>query len=280
MELYEKEDVSLYMADLNLIRHYKNNLQEVSLYRHPKLGTVLLINGEIQHVSKWQCYYHESVVHLAAAFIPVIKRALIFGGGDLFAAYEILKYPTIEELIICEWDSDIVDLMKSSYVHAKIVCNNPKVRFMYCDAKHYISTTTSEAFDLIVCDCFNLIEVFPSFDIYTHLNGFLTPDGVCSDLIYRHVFDEYCLTSSLDLLKHQKNKLFSLVTVPEYPGVLHLLSIWGKNKYISQTAKEVVNLVQKSISPESDFFELFNPHYLSFYLYLPTYLKHILKVYK
>jgi spermidine synthase len=95
MTFHENSNVSIYLSDLILLETPRSSVQEVSLYSHPELGFVLIINGEVQHISEWSCYYHESLVHLPIAFIPEIKKVLILGGGDLYAANEVLKYPTV-----------------------------------------------------------------------------------------------------------------------------------------------------------------------------------------
>ncbi len=71
--------------------------------------------------------------------------------------------------------------------------------------------------------------------------------------------------------------MLSLVTVPEYPGVLHLETIWGNNKNLSQSCTQVINNYQKQIlSSNKDVFDYFSPKNLPFYLYLPPYIKRII----
>ena len=100
MDFYEREPVSLYLDNLTVIEEIQSPHQYIQLMNHPWLGKVLIINGEIQHIEKYQTLYHEMLIHLPAAFVPEVSSVLILGGGSLFAAHEVLKYPSIKKVIL------------------------------------------------------------------------------------------------------------------------------------------------------------------------------------
>ena len=52
------------------------------------------------------------LVHLPIAFIPIISEVLILGGGSLFAAYEVLKYSSVKNVILCDYDHEVIELME------------------------------------------------------------------------------------------------------------------------------------------------------------------------
>ena len=91
MNYYKKENISLYLDNLILLEDIRTVKQKIEIYSHPLLGLILIINGEIQHIEKYQCLYHELLVHLPISFCDIPRNALIIGGGSLFAAYEVLK---------------------------------------------------------------------------------------------------------------------------------------------------------------------------------------------
>jgi hypothetical protein len=103
----------------------------------------------------------------------------------------------------------------------------------------------------------------------------LTINGVCSDIIYRHIHDQLVFIKNVDSIKKFHNYAFSLVSVPEYPGILHLAALWGKNANLRQNAKKIENGKQKIMYDDGKF-EYFNPYYLDYYLYIPQYLKNII----
>lgn len=276
MLFYEDEPVSLFLKGLTLIKKITSQHHEIALYKHAWLGKVLIIDNEIQHIEKYQALYHELLVHIPASFVPKIKKVLILGGGSLFAASEILKYPSVEQVILCDHDSNVIKLMGSHYKHAETVLSNTKFKHINLDVYKYISTC-NEQFDLIINDCFNISQKSKQYNIsyYKLLLNLCSPHGACVDIIYRHIFDTQTTIDSLSYLQQFNNKAFSLVTVPEYPGILHLETIWGKSSYISQSFNNTVNDFQLYVIENdiNDIFEYFHPNNLSFYLYLPPYIK-------
>lgn len=278
MNFYEKEPISLYLDELEILEDITTAKQKVKIYKHPFLGLVLTINDEIQHIEKYQCIYHEMLVHLPISFCAAPKTALIIGGGSLFAAHEILKYPSIENVFLCDHDHSILDLMEKYYFHAKMVREDLRFHFIEYDGIAYIRNTP-EKYDIIINDCFNLLHESQKndFSLYEKMSNILTDEGICADIIYRHIFDRNITHDSIQKIKGSQNIALSLVTVPEYPGILHIETIWGKNPNISQHCKETHNLFQKQcIKKEVLPFCFFSPQNIPFYFYLPPYIKNIL----
>ena len=277
MEIYEREHISLYLSNMRLLEECKSELQIVQIYQHPELGKVLIIDDEIQNAEKWAPFYHEAITHIPMMFIEQPQTALILGGGDLYAADILLRYPGIKRIVICDHDANVIQLTQKHYPHADKVINNSCIQFNFMDAKQYIQDC-NEQYDLIIDDCFNLVETFNENDnIFDKLKGLLTRDGVCCSLLYRHIFDQYVMQTTKKRLFEKNKTVLSLITVPEYPGILHLLAIWGKSKYLSQDMRQSVNQWHKKCIAENIMCgELFSPKYCNFYLYLPPYIKKLL----
>lgn len=278
MEFFEKEQISLYLSNMELLEEHCSKLQNVQIYEHPALGKVLVIDGEIQNIEKWAPFYHEAITHIPMMFIEQPHSVLILGGGDLYAAHIILTYPSVKRVVICDHDSNVISLTKKYYSHAKEVINDSRVQFIYTDARWYISNC-EEKFDLIIDDCFNLIEAFNEKDnVFEVLKHLLTDDvGICCSLLYRHIFDKYVMKETKRRLFERNKTILSLVTVPEYPGILHLLAIWGYSKHLSQNMRESVNTWHKEcITKNHSCGMLFSPKHCQFYLYLPPYIRILL----
>lgn len=278
MDIYEKGPVSLHLSDLNLLEECTSKLQDVQIFQHCQLGKVLVINNEIHNVEKWAPIYHEAITHIPMMFIEQPKSVLILGGGDLYAAKILLEYPSVEQIVICDHDPNVIRLTQKYYAHADHVVNDSRIRFIYNDAKQYLNNC-SEKFDLIIDDCFNLVETFDETDnIFEVLHGLLTEDiGICCSLLYRHIFEQHTMQLTKERLLKKQKTVLSLVAVPEYPGVLHLLTIWGKSKNLSQNLKTSKNLWHKKCLEEDiQCGILFSPQYCQFYLYLPPYIRKLL----
>ena len=73
----------------------------------------LFLNGNKQWQEDDEYKYHESLVHPPAAILAKqgkLKNVLILGGGDGFAAREVLKYPQLENLVLVDLDPAVVKL--------------------------------------------------------------------------------------------------------------------------------------------------------------------------
>ena len=271
--LYENENVSLYLNDLSLIEDVSSELQSVQLYNHPDLKKVLVINGEIQHVENWMPYYHEQVVHIPMMFIENPHKVLILGGGDLFAASEVLKYKSVTQLVLCDYDQNVIDLTRKHYLHSKAVIEDPRFILRIENAINYLKKC-NEKFDLIIDDCFNLVEAFDSSSIFEQIKSLLTPEGVCCSLVYRHIFDKITMNKTISRLFNTQKTILSLVTVPEYPGILHLLSMWGNSPFLTQNLKKSINSCHTNSFNNKCV--LFNSNFCNFYMYLPPYVRMLL----
>ncbi len=214
--------VSLLLRELILQEKFTSKVgQEVSFYSHKQLGRVLVINDEVQHVEAWKSLYHEPLVHTPIAFLQEPKTALILGGGSLFAAYELLKYDSLQKVVMIDHDEEVIDLMLRHYDHAKECLED--VRFNLDIYNFTDGIKNYGKFDLIINDAIDLYteqenQIFP--DAYSVITDLLSVHGVCSDVIYRHIFDKEILDGSLSSLPKKGNKVFGLITIPEYPGIL------------------------------------------------------------
>jgi spermidine synthase len=78
----------------------------------------LFLNGNLQFSSADEYRYHEALVHPAMTLAAGARRVLVLGGGDGLAVRELLKYPSVEEIVLVDLDPDMI----------KIARENPLVR--------------------------------------------------------------------------------------------------------------------------------------------------------
>lgn len=279
MNFFENETISLFLQDMKLLESFYSDKQKVVLCQHNCLGKILIINDEIQHIEFFQQFYHEQLVHLPIAFIPQIKTALIIGGGSLFAAYEILKYPTIEKIVLCDYDHTVLELMDKYYPHADFVINNPKFKYIEQDAHSFLIEHT-EKYDLVINDCFNLSleSKLHNKSYYNLLSNLTSKNGICSDVIYKHIFEIDNTKDSLELIINENIPYkLSLITIPEYPGIFHLQTMWGKAETLKLELNKPINEVQTMYLLNKNIinYNLFSPKFLSHYLFIPPFIKNL-----
>jgi spermidine synthase len=148
-----------------LIESLQTPYQRIEVFDTPSLGKLMRIDGANMTSERDEFFYHESLVHPAAIVHPSPKNVLIIGGGDGGSSEEILKYPTVEKVVLAELDEGVVEIAKK-YFHAvhRDVFVNPKLDVRIGDGMALIKSTT-ERFDLIYLDLTDPIG--PTQALYT-----------------------------------------------------------------------------------------------------------------
>lgn len=167
----------------------------------------LFLNGNLQFSSKDEYRYHESLVHPGLASLKEPKKVLIFGGGDGLAAREVLKYPSIEKIVLVDLDKKMTELFSENEFLTKLndkALLSPKVQVYNQDAFIWIKDH-KETYDFIIVDFpdpsnFSLGKLY-SITFYNHLNTLLAPEGLAvvqstSPYVARKSF--WCINKTLN----------------------------------------------------------------------------------
>lgn len=267
----EPADLAIQLENVEILERVHGRRQDLSLLLHPKLGRVLVINNLVQHAEAWQALYHEPLVHLPASFVRELGTAVVLGGGSLFAARELFRYPSLTSCTLVDHDPAVLELMARHYEHARAVLADRRFHFVEGDAFEFMAKTR-DRFDLVVNDCIDLLTdgLETPFGL---LGSRASAEGVCSDVIYRDLLEnEYLARTRADLAALGPTAL-SLVTAPEFPGVLHALTIWG-SPHVNQAARAPRNLVQQAwCSNGRPDLEFYDPRFLAFHLHVPPILR-------
>ena len=272
--LAEPLDLAITFRDVELIERIEDPEHRLEIWRHPKLGQILSIDGEVQHVEAWQALYHEPLVHVPAAFVPRVETVLILGGGSLFAASQALQYPTLVSCILVDHNPKVLALVERNYAHARRVRNDIRFKFVERDIAAFL-TDDVRTFDLVVNDGIDTVPGQDGKDVGVHalMQRHLNPGGVCADVIYRHVFEIEHGRFVRSVLESLGTYALAPIVVPEYPGTLHLLTMWG-NSGLSQDLVEPINVVQREwCVSKNAHLAFYDPRYLKFSLFLPPYLR-------
>ncbi|MFM1847839.1 MAG: hypothetical protein RL417_1313 [Pseudomonadota bacterium] len=128
--------------------------QRIILTNSPR-ETKLFLNGALQFSSRDEYRYHEALVHPGLSAIKDPRRVLILGGGDGLAAREVLRYPTVEAIVLVDLDPAITDLFRSSELPRSLnddALNSPKVTVINADAFRWLKEYNGPSFDFIIVD--------------------------------------------------------------------------------------------------------------------------------
>jgi spermidine synthase len=128
--------------------------QRVVITQTPRV-TRLWLNGNLQFSSDDEHRYHEVLVHPAVAALGRDPRtALILGGGDGLAARELLRYPSIERIVLVDLDAAVTRAFKTLPLAMRLNGNalsDPRVEVVNQDAFLWLDQTGG-SFDLAIVD--------------------------------------------------------------------------------------------------------------------------------
>jgi spermidine synthase len=121
----------------------------------------LFLNGNLQFSSADEYRYHEALVHPAALAATSSlgrppRRVLVLGGGDGLAARELLRYPSVEQIVLVDLDRVMTELAATLPLLKEQnggSLRSPKVTVINDDAMHWLDQVpSSEPFDLAIVD--------------------------------------------------------------------------------------------------------------------------------
>ncbi len=155
-----------------------------------RAGFQLFLNGNLQFSSADEYRYHEALVHpamvLASDGNRAVRRVLILGGGDGLGLREVLKYRSVEEVVLVDLDPDMTELSRRFPPLARLnrdSFQDPRVRVVNEDAMIWLERD-ERPFDAAVVDfpdpnSFALGKLYTT-RFYRMLKARLTPDAAVS----------------------------------------------------------------------------------------------------
>lgn len=111
----------------------------------------LYLDGDLQFSSLDEHRYTETLVHPALARDPA--RVLILGGGDGLAAREVLRHPSVREVVQVELDPAVLELARTRLAGLNGgALADPRVRVVVDDAFRWLRERSAHRFDAVVVD--------------------------------------------------------------------------------------------------------------------------------
>ncbi|KAM7488613.1 hypothetical protein LguiB_026097 [Lonicera macranthoides] len=216
---------------LNSILHTgASQYQDIQLLDTKPFGKALVIDGKLQSAEIDEFIYHESLVHPALLHHPNPKSIFIMGGGEGSTARELLRHNTVEKVVMCDIDEEVVNFCKSYLVVNKEAFSDPRLDLIINDARAELERREEESYDVIIGDLADPIEGGPCYQLYTKtfyeltvkpkLNNcgiFVTQAGPAGIFSHTEVFS--CIYNTL-------RQVFKYV-VPYSAHIPSYADIWG-----------------------------------------------------
>lgn len=179
---YEEEDSSLrYSYKIkDVLYRGQSEFQKVDVVDTVAYGPLLLLDGLVMLTSHDEFVYHELIAHVPALLHKNPKKVVVIGGGDGGTVRELLKHPSIEEIVLCEIDSMVVDISKKYFPEVASGLDNDRVKVNIADGVAYIKELEPSSVDMIIIDSTDPIgpgEGLFTGDFYRSVSKALKQDG-------------------------------------------------------------------------------------------------------
>ncbi|GMT49141.1 MAG: polyamine aminopropyltransferase 1 [bacterium] len=178
-----------------LTSYYSKALYDVVIYdgrsryqhieiRQKRGNTMLFLDNHLQFASSHEYRYHEALIFPPFMLRKGIKKVLIMGGGDGLGVRQLLKFPSVEKIVLVDLDAKMTNLAKYFSLLRRVNHNafdDPRVEVINQDAYKYLGTT-AHRFDVIYADFPDphdaVLSKLYSMEFYHFVKRRLTKEGI------------------------------------------------------------------------------------------------------
>ena len=135
-----------------LLHREQSPYQLIEVHESPQFGKLFRLDGDYMTSEGEEFFYHEALVHPAALSHGKVRTALILGGGDGGSAEELLKYASVERIVLAELDEAVIRISRKYFgnIHHGSL-DDARVEIRIGDGLAYVRES-SERFDLVLLD--------------------------------------------------------------------------------------------------------------------------------
>ena len=200
----------------------QTEFQHLQLVETEFFGNAMILDGIIQLTERDNMGYHEMIVHMPMLAVDAPKRVLIIGGGDGGSLQQVLRYPSVEEVAVCELDQRVVDLSREYFADSfGDPWSDPRSKLLIRDAFGYLEENPG-TFDVIISDTtdpIGMAERLFSDDFYKLIVRALAPGGAAATQCEQPFFDTELIKQIYQSAKTlTKNPAYYYANIPTYPG--------------------------------------------------------------
>ncbi|MGB3491767.1 MAG: hypothetical protein WBA57_03490 [Elainellaceae cyanobacterium] len=168
-----------------VLAHCKTPYQEMFIVDTESYGKALILDGKWQSAVGDEFLYHEAIAHPAMILHGQPRKVLILGGGEGATAREVLRWSTVERVVMVDIDGQVVKACREHLpeMHQNAF-DDPRLELVIGDALDFLADT-HETWDVVISDLTDPIESGPAFQLFTQehyqqVKQVLAPNGVLS----------------------------------------------------------------------------------------------------
>ncbi len=199
----------------------QTQFQHLQIVETEFFGKAMILDGIIQLTERDNIGYHEMIVHVPMLAVGNPKRVLIVGGGDGGSLQQVLRYPSMEEAVVCELDERVVELSREHFASFGDPWADPRATLLVLDAFGFLEENPGQ-FDVIISDTtdpIGMAERLFSDEFYKLMVRALTPNGAAATQCEQPFFDTELIKQIYQSAKMlTKNPAYYYANIPTYPG--------------------------------------------------------------
>lgn len=152
MTEYLTDDWGFFVRSTRELECFRSPYQDVEVHDSAAFGRLFRLDKHFMTSEGDEFFYHENLVHLPGLAHPAPQRALIVGGGDGGSAEELLKYPSMQSVTLCEIDPTVVDIARRHFANVhRGALDDPRLTLRIGDGFAFVQQAT-EQYDLLILD--------------------------------------------------------------------------------------------------------------------------------
>lgn len=205
----------------SVLDHHQSKYQDVLVFKSTNFGNVLVLDGVVQVTERDEFAYQEMIAHLPLYAHPNPKRVLVIGGGDGGVLREIARHKSVDEIVLCEIDEDVIEASKKYLPSLAQGYNDPRVKVHIMDGAKFLDEHQDQ-YDVIITDSSDPIgpaSVLFETPFYNAMYKSLRDGGiVCTqgECVWLHLDLIRPLVSSI--AKTYSTVEYAYTTIPTYPS--------------------------------------------------------------
>lgn len=166
-----------------ILAHRKTLFQEMYVVKSGSFGKALVLDGKWQSAQHDEFLYHEGLVHPALILHGKPKHVLILGGAEGATIREVLRWKTIERVVMVDIDGEVVKACREFLAEMhQGAFDDIRVEVIIDDASNFVNQT-NEKWDVIISDLTDPIDYGPAFPLFTQehyqtISKILSPQGI------------------------------------------------------------------------------------------------------
>jgi spermidine synthase len=158
----------MYVHGVTKVLAYKKTaFQEMYIVETGAYGKGLVLDGKWQSCTGDEFLYHEPLVHPAMICHSSPRNVLVLGGGEGATVREILRWKTVEQVMMVDIDGEVVEACREHMPEMhQGAFEDSRTNLVIGDALEVLDTT-EQKWDIVISDLSDPIEEGPSFQLFT-----------------------------------------------------------------------------------------------------------------